>query len=42
MFVLPKMYILFKVMTSMSTLTVSSGNMNLKSPLQMLGIYGHL
>ena len=34
MFVLPKIYIPLKVITSMSTVTVSSGNMNLESPLQ--------
>ena len=30
-----KIYIPFKVITSMSTVTVSSGNINLKSPLQV-------
>ena len=35
MFVLPKLYTPFKVITSMSTATVSLGNINLKSPLQM-------
>ena len=35
MLVLPENVYSLKVMTSMSTVTVSSGNMNLKSPLQM-------